>query len=88
VIPVPRLVRNRTLSDLEEAVFLLRDQLAEANPQMIRDSAAFGCCGCGAWVADVVTPVGPNLRYGEHYCWSCVDTHDIGEYTVLSRREG
>jgi hypothetical protein len=62
---------------LRDAVFELRDRLAEADPQAVRDCRAFGCCGCGTWMADVMTPV------GEAYCWRCVRRRRMTGYTVM-----
>lgn len=85
---MPRLVRNQTLNELEEAVFLLRDQLAVVAPDVLDDSAAGGCCGCGAWMCDVRTPSDPMPPHrSEGYCWSCVDSHNIAEYAVLFGRQ-
>jgi hypothetical protein len=71
-----RIVRTRTLRDLEAAVLLLRDDTADQR-------AAHGCCGCGAWMADVVL-LPPNAPEG--YCLRCVRDLCIGDYEMLPGR--
>lgn len=39
----------------------------------------WGCCGCGARMADVHVASGPGER-GESYCWGCVDVDDALTY--------
>jgi hypothetical protein len=77
--------RRRTLRDLEEAVFVLQEWLAQADPDAIRICPAYGCCGCGAWMADVVTAPTDGAPHGESYCWRCVRRHRITGYTELTR---
>lgn len=86
---MPTIMRNRTASQLEEAALMLREQLAEASDLMACYSPAMGCCGCGAWMADVRTPGWEGAPGGESYCWRCVTSpkHDIPEYIVLPGRE-
>lgn len=81
-----RLIRTRTLADLEAAVFELQDRLADADPNAVRDCPAYGCCGCGAWMADVVTEPTADLPYGESYCWRCVSKHRIDGYLIMPGR--
>jgi hypothetical protein len=66
---MPRLVRNQTLNNLEDAVLDLQARLAT---EQLDESPAMGCCGCGTAMADVVTTPGPNAPRGETYCWDCV----------------
>jgi hypothetical protein len=77
---------RETAKQLEEAVFMLREQLAEASEVAAHYSPAMGCCGCGAWMADVVTPPTEDTPNGESYCWRCVDRHRIARYVVLPGR--
>lgn len=83
---MPRLVRNRTLNDLEDAVFALQDAAAVAG---LPACAGDGCCGCGRWAADVTTNPDQRAPAGETYCWRCVDRlgFDLDEYVVLPGRE-
>lgn len=67
-------MRRRTALDLEDAVLMLRDQLAAAFPQAADESPAMGCCGCGSWMADVRTQPTDGAPHGELYCWRCVDS--------------
>lgn len=78
---------DRVSNKHSEAIFLLRDQLAEAAPDV--DSAAYGCCGCGAWMCDVQTLSTPGYPHGEGYCWGCVDSSRriIVDYRVLPGRD-
>lgn len=80
---LPRLTTRRNLADLEAAVFELRDRLAQADPDAVRDCPAYGCCGCGAWMADVVTQPTDGTPYGESYCWRCVRSHRIDGYLIM-----
>lgn len=66
---------------LREAVFHLRDCLAFVDPAAADGCRAFGCCGCGAWMADVRVGREP---YYESYCWRCVRRHGVTDYAVLS----
>jgi hypothetical protein len=82
---MPRLVRNRTLDNLEnaeDAALMLRDALADVAPGLLDNSPASGCCGCGTWMADVRT-------CGESYCWGCADRLGIreDEYDILPGRD-
>lgn len=83
-----RLIRRKTLADLQAVVFELRDRLAEANPQAVTHCPAFGCCGCGAWMADVVTEPTTDYPHGESYCWRCVAAHRVEGFRVLRGRQG
>lgn len=78
---------RRDYNDTEMAVLMLREHLADAAPDVLDNSPASGCCGCGAWLADVVTPPSDGYPSGEAYCWKCVRKHRINEYTVLPGRE-
>lgn len=80
-------MRSQTAADMRDALFLLRDQLADAAPNVADDSAAMGCCGCGAWMCDVVTAPSDGYPHGEGYCWRCVDRHELVVYRVLPGRE-
>lgn len=84
---MPTIMRRRTATELVEAVLTLREQLAEASEVMATYSPAMGCCGCGAWMADVLTPAGEGAPNGESYCWRCTDKHAIASYIVLPGRE-
>ncbi|MBQ1064448.1 hypothetical protein [Micromonospora sp. C41] len=81
-----RLIRSRTLADLQSAVFELQDRLAAVDPQAVTDCPAFGCVGCGAWMADVVTEPTPDYPHGESYCWRCVAKHRIDGYLIMPGR--
>ncbi|MFG1846845.1 hypothetical protein [Micromonospora carbonacea] len=62
-----RVVRANTIADLQYAVFALRNLAAHlADGHTPPPCAGDGCCGCGRWMADVVTPT------GEGYCRRCV----------------
>jgi hypothetical protein len=83
------IMRRRDARELAEAVLTLREQLAEASEVMATYSPAMGCCGCGAWMADVLTSATEDTPHGESYCWTCVDSprHSITNYIVLPGRE-
>jgi hypothetical protein len=72
-----RIVRTRTLADLENAVFALRDLVVVLDPEGVSVCAGHGCCGCGRWAADVVTPA------RETYCWACVTRLGITAYVEM-----
>lgn len=78
--------RHSNYSEAEWAALLLREQLADAAPFAAHDSAAMGCCGCGAWLADVCTHPSDRYPLGESYCWRCVDRKGIDGYRVLPGR--
>ncbi len=82
---LPR-ITTENVAELWEAIFLLQDRLANLDPQEPRTCPAYGCCGCGAVMADVATPPAEMCPLGEAYCWPCVRHKDITEYTVLSGR--
>lgn len=86
---MPRIVRNRTIADLEDAYLTLRDLLADVAPDALDSSPAQGCCGCGSPMADVCTLPTPGYPHGEGYCWRCADHMRIGadEYTILTGRD-
>jgi hypothetical protein len=71
---IPAMRRKR---QMQEAIFELQAWLAAANPAAVNECRAFGCCGCGAPMADVGVPV------GESYCWRCVRRRHITGYTEL-----
>lgn len=76
-----RIVRTRTLRDLEAALLDLRERItAELGP-------GDGCCRCGALLCDVLTPMTRAYPIGETYCWRCVDQAGITAYTVFPGRE-
>lgn len=75
--------RHRNYSDAEWATLLLREHLADAAPELLNDSPASGCCGCGSWLADVRTHPSDGYPRGESYCWKCVDRKGIDGYRVL-----
>lgn len=77
---MPRIVRNHTIHNLEDAYIDLRDRLAEADPASLADSPAQGCCGCGTPMADIRSD-------GEGYCWPCADRLSVNNYTVLPSRD-
>jgi hypothetical protein len=81
------IMRRRDARELAEAVLTLREQLAEASEVMATYSPAMGCCGCGAWMADILTPASEGAPHGESYCWSCASRHRITKYIVLPGRE-
>ncbi|MCZ7440794.1 hypothetical protein O7598_31130 [Micromonospora sp. WMMC241] len=82
-----RLIRSRTLADLQAAVFELQDRLAAVDPHAVANCPAFGCVGCGAWMADVVTAPSAGSPIGESFCWRCVRRRGITGYQVLPGRE-
>lgn len=82
---VPRVSFGRNLASLEEAVFELRDRLAEADPGAALTCPAYGCCGCGSWMADVATMPTDEYPAGEAYCWRCVSRKRISRYLILDR---
>lgn len=73
-----------------DSVALLQELLSDEVDDVIVDNCpAMGCCGCGAWMADVRTPGWTGAPGGESYCWSCVDSpdHEITQYTAFAGRE-
>jgi hypothetical protein len=81
------LIKDRGPAD---AVALLQELLSDEVDEAVVDNCpAMGCCGCGAWMADVRTPGWEGAPGGESYCWTCVDSpgHSIAEYIVLPGRE-
>lgn len=83
---LPR-ITTQDVPELWEAILLLQDRLADLDPAAPRTCAAFGCCGCGASMADVRTPSADHYPIGEGYCWRCVKRMDITEFTVYPGRE-
>lgn len=73
-----------------DAVVLVQELVSEEVAEDLVDNCpAMGCCGCGAWFADVRTPGWEGAPRGESYCWRCVDSpeHPLTTYTVLPGRE-
>lgn len=64
----------------DDAIALLREVLEEADPTITDACPAMGCCGCGAWIADVLA------QADEMYCWACVDAGTF-KYVVLPGRQ-
>jgi hypothetical protein len=79
-------ITTENVAELREAIFLLQDRLADLDPQAPRTCPAYGCCGCGAAMADVNTPPAELYPLGEAYCWRCVKRKDITKYTALPGR--
>jgi hypothetical protein len=73
-------------TDAAAAAMHLRDLLGEIDHDAYAASPGQGCCGCGAWMADVRTPGWSGAPRGEGYCWACVDRMSITEYVVLEGR--
>lgn len=73
------LIKDRGPAD---AVALLQELLEceVGDDQLVDNCPATGCCGCGAWMADVRTA-------GESYCWACVPHLVASDYTVLPGRD-
>jgi hypothetical protein len=66
----------------------------ESSPPTPHPSPAWGCCGCGAAQADVLSlakvPAGPlaGQPCDETYCWGCVSRFHPGvRYEVFTGRE-
>lgn len=72
-------ITTQNVPELWEAIFTLQERLLEADPDAFKTCPAFGCCGCGAAMADVL------YEGDESYCWPCHDRAPFG-HTVLPGR--